>query len=136
VRGLTGSEGSVAIARYLRLDLKIIIQVDSAHRRADVESAVLARLDPWPATNGTTGFFGRDKWGFGKPLEASALKAEVQSCPGVAGVEIRYRRELGSAEWVGLPDTVHVAARQILRIDNDPNRPEDGLLFVTSEVTA
>ena len=136
VRGLTGSEGSVAIARYLRLDLKIIIQVDSAHRRADVESAVLARLDPWPAANGSTGFFGRDKWGFGKPLEASALKAEVQSCPGVAGVEIRYRRELGSAEWVGLPDTVHVAARQILRIDNDPNRPEDGLLFVTSEVTA
>jgi hypothetical protein len=125
-----------------------------------VAAAVLARLDPRPAPDGTTGFFGRDRWTFGKPLEASALIAAIQSCPEVAGVRrIEYRGKRGHAPWrsLGVPardagqtggahgETVRngvaprevarvaIAPSEILRIDNDKDRPQHGLLFVIVE---
>jgi hypothetical protein len=136
-RGLGGSDSSVAIARYLRLDLSIIVQADRRHRRPDVEAAVLARLDPHPGASGITGFFGRDRWAFGQPLDALALRAAIQSCPGVAGIiVIKYRGRQEPIQWEPLPDTIHVSPVQILRIDNDTRRPQHGLLFVTAEVSS
>ena len=101
-----------------------------------MEAAVLAALDPRPGADGTTGLFGRDRWTFGQPLEASALAAAIQSCPAVVGVSrIEYRRTVATARWRPLPDTLRVDSDQILRIGNDPNRPDRGLLSVTAQVT-
>ncbi len=136
VRRLAGSESSVGTAQYLWLDLRITVEADPAHRRPDVEAAVLGLLGPRPvSSSGATGFFGRDKWTFGQPLEASALTAVIQSGPGVAGVtQIEYRRSM-EPRWRPLPETLRVDSDQILRIDNDRNRPDHGLLSVTAEVT-
>ena len=96
---------------------------------------MLARLAPQRGPGGATGFFGRDRWTFGQPLEASALIAAIQSCPGVAGVtRVDWRRASGPGEWRPLRATVDVAPGEILRIDNDSDRPGHGLLFVTAEV--
>ena len=157
---LAGSDSSVALARYRWLDLRITCRAEPAYRRGDVAAAVLARLDPRPAPDGTTGFFGRDRWTFGQPLEASALIAAIQSCPEVAGVgRIEYRGKGGHAPWrrLGVPardagqtggahgETVRngvaprevvrvgVAPSEILRIDNDKDQPQHGLLFVIVE---
>ncbi len=136
IRRLAGSESSVGTAQYLWLDLRITVRSDATRRRPDVEAAVLGALDPRPGADGTTGFFGRDKWTFGQPLEASALATAIQSCPGVAGVTvIEYRRIVAAARWRRLPDTLRVDSDQILRIENDRSRPERGLLSVTTEVT-
>jgi hypothetical protein len=102
-----------------------------------VAAAVLARLSPRPGADGETGFFGRDKWAFGQPLEASALMAAIQSCPGVAGItRIHYRWTPEPGAWRPLRATVGVAPREILRIDNDRDRPGHGLLFVTAKEAA
>ena len=99
-------------------------------------AAVLARLAPRRGADGATGFFGRDKWTFGQPLDASALMAAIQSCPGVAGVtRADYRWARGPGEWRPLRATLGVAPGEILRIDNDPDQPGHGLLFVTAEAT-
>jgi hypothetical protein len=101
-----------------------------------VAAAVVARLAPWPGPGGASGFFGRDKWTFGQPLEASALMAAIQSCPGVAGItRVDYRGAVGPGEWRPLRATLGIAPGEILRIDNDPDQPGRGLLFVTAEVT-
>jgi hypothetical protein len=132
---LAGAESSVALARYRRLDLRITCRAQPTHRRGDVEAAVLARLDPRPSADGTTGFFGRDRWTFGQALEALPLTAAVQSCAGVAGVEpIQYRAKPGPAGWRVLPPILGIASGEILRIDNDRDRPQRGLLFVVVEV--
>ena len=136
IRRLAGSESSVGTAQYLWLDLQITVRADTTRRRPDVEAAVLGALDPRPGADGTTGFFGRDKWTFGRPLEASALATAIQSCPGVAGVTlIEYRRNVAAARWRRLPDTLRVDSDQILRIENDRSRPDRGLLSVSAEVT-
>ena len=136
IRRLAGAESSVGIAQYLWLDLRVTVRAVPARRRPDIEAAVLGVLDPRPGGDGTTGFFGRDKWTFGQPLEASALATVIQSCPGVAGVTlIEYRRNVAAARWRPLPGTLRVDSDQILRIDNDRNRPDHGLLSVAAEVT-
>lgn len=141
-RRLAGTGTSVALARYRWLDLRITCATRPGHRPGDVTAAVLAQLSPWPGTSGrmgsgtggATGFFGRDKWMFGQPLDASALVAAIQSCPGVAGVTcVDYRWAHSPEEWQPLPATLGIAPGEILRIDNDPDQPGHGLLFVTAE---
>jgi predicted phage baseplate assembly protein len=135
-RRLAGTDISVALARYRWLDLRFTCAVRLGQRPGDVAAAVLARLAPQPGAGGTTGFFGRDKWAFGQPLEASALTAVIQSCPGVAGItRADYRWARGPGEWHPLPPTLGIAPGEILRIDNDPERPGHGLLFVTAEAS-
>jgi hypothetical protein len=135
-RRLAGADTSVALARYRWLDLRISCAARLGHRPGDVAAAVLARLEPRRGTDGATGFFGRDKWTFGQPLDASALMAAIQSCPGVAGVaRTDYRWARGPGEWRPLRATLGVAPGEILRIDNDPDEPGRGLLLVTVEAT-
>jgi hypothetical protein len=134
-RRLAGSDIAVANAGYRWIDLWITCRARPAHRAGEVAAAILARLGPQQGSGGTTGFFGRDRWAFGQPLEASALTAAVQACPGVAGVtRIQYRAAAGPPSWRQLPTTLGIAAGEILRIDNDRDRPEHGLLFVTAQV--
>ena len=100
---------------------------------SDVATAVVAALQPGSGPGGGAGFFDHSRWDFGQPLESSALLAAIQSCPGVAGVyQVQYRHS-GAAGWAPLPGTLTVAADQILRVDNDPSRPEAGSLQVTVE---
>jgi hypothetical protein len=138
-RRLAGTDSAVALARYRWLDLRITCAARPGYRPGDVAAAVLAGLAPRPGAGGATGaagFFGRDKWTFGQPLEASALLAAIQSCPGVAGVtRADYRWAHGPGEWHPLRAVLGIAPGEILRVDNDPDQPGHGLLFVTAEAT-
>jgi predicted phage baseplate assembly protein len=135
-RRLAGTDISVALARYRWLDLRVTCVTRLGHQPGDVVAAVLSQLAPHTGANGATGFFGRDKWAFGQPLEASALMAAIQSCPGVAGItRADYRRAHSPGKWYPLRPTLGIAPGEILRIDNDPNQPGRGLLFVTAEAT-
>ena len=83
---------------------------------------------------GATGFFYFDNFTFGTPLERSALEAAIQAAYGVAGVvSIQYRERGVTPNWTCLPDFIHVGPSQILRMDNDPNRPNRGTLKVIVE---
>jgi predicted phage baseplate assembly protein len=135
-RRLAGTDVSVALARYRRLDLRITCAARPGHRPSDVAAAVLARLAPRRGADGVTGFFGHDKWTFGQSLEVSSLMAAIQSCPGVAGVtQADYRWAAIAGEWRSLPATLGVPAGEILRLDNEREQPGHGLLFVTAEAT-
>ena len=85
-RRLAGYESYVLPPRYVSIDLQITVCAQPAYFGSDVEAAVLARLQPGPLPGGTVGFFDHSRWGFGEPLESSALLAAIQSCPGVDGV--------------------------------------------------
>jgi hypothetical protein len=141
-RRLAGADISVALARYRWLDLRITCAIRLGQRPGDVVTAVVARLAPGPGAGRATGFyrangfFGRDKWAFGQPLDTSALIAAIQSCPGVAGVtRADYRWARGPGEWRPLRATLGVAPGEILRLDNDPDHPGRGLLFITAEAS-
>jgi hypothetical protein len=131
-RRLAGRESYVLPPAYVSIDLRITV-CGQAAVGGDVAAAVLAALQPGLGPAGTPGFFDHSRWGFGQPLEASALLAAIQACPGVVGVnQVQYRAR-GVQDWAPLPDTLTIAADQVLRADNDPSRPEAGSLQVTVE---
>ncbi len=146
---LSGYESYVLPPRYVSVDLQITLCADPAYFAGDVEAAVLSALRPGalaggpaaggpitggPITGGPVGFFDHSRWAFGDPLESSALLAAVQSVTGVAGVSlVQYRQRGAQANWVPLPETLTVAPDQILRVDDDPSRPEAGSLTVLVE---
>jgi hypothetical protein len=116
------------------IDLNITVCGQSAFFGSDVQAAVLARLQPGRLPGGAVGFFDHSRWSFGQALESSALLAAIQSCPGVVGVyQVQYRERGVRLDWAPLPETLTFASSEILRIDNDPSRPEAGSLRVTVE---
>ncbi|HEU5200746.1 MAG TPA: baseplate J/gp47 family protein [Ktedonobacterales bacterium] len=131
---MAGYESYVPAPRYVSLDLIIDVCARPEVFRGDVEAAVLSALSTATFANGTTGFFSFDRFTFGMPLERSALEAAIQNAYGVSGVlSIQYRRRGYTAAYVGLPETVEIGVDQILRVDNDPSRPEAGSLRVHVE---
>jgi hypothetical protein len=129
-RRLAGYESYVVPPQYVSIDLTLTVCADPGYFNSDVETAVLNRLRPG-RVNGVVGFFDHSNWGFGQPLESSALYAAVQSCPGVAGVfDAQYRQRGVQLYPVELPDVLTVGSGWILRIDDDPSRPDAGSLTV------
>jgi uncharacterized phage protein gp47/JayE len=133
-RRLAGYESYLLPPRYVSVDLQITVCGKPTAYASDVQTAVLARLQPGPLPGGTVGFFDHSQWRFGAALESSALLAAIQSCPGVVGVyQVQYRERGVQPSWAPLPDTLTFGPDQILRVDNDPSRPEAGSLRVTVE---
>jgi hypothetical protein len=133
-RRLAGYESYVLPPRYVSVDLRITVCGQPSAFAGDVAQAVRTRLQPGPLPGAGAGFFDQSQWSFGQPLESSALLAAIQSCPGVAGVyQIQYRERGVQQDWAPLPWTLTFAADEILRVDNDPNRPEAGSLQVSVE---
>ncbi|MGO9902639.1 MAG: baseplate J/gp47 family protein [Solirubrobacteraceae bacterium] len=129
---LAGYESYVTPPVYVSVDLQITVIGGPAAFASDVETAVLTRLNPGTLVTGGAGFFDHSQWGFGQPLESSALFAAIQGCTGVVGVtSVLYRKRGAQTSYTALPETLTLAANQILRVDNDPSRPEAGSLQVT-----
>jgi hypothetical protein len=131
---LAGYESYVLPPDYVSVDLQIVVCGKPTYFGSDVERAILDRLSPGPLPGGGHGFFDHSQWGFCQALEPSALLAAIQSCTGVDGVySVLYRQRGVQATWTELTDPVTVGSNQILRVDNDPSRPEAGSLQVTVE---
>jgi hypothetical protein len=133
-RRLAGYESYVLPPHYVSIDLQITVCGQPTSFGSDVQAAVLTRLQPGPLPGGAVGFFDHSQWSFGQALESSTLLAAIQSCPGVVGVyQVRYRERGVRLDWTPLPETLTFAPDEILRVDNDPSRPEAGSLRVTVE---
>ena len=131
---LAGYESYVPAPRYLSLDLRVQVCARPDVFRGDVEAALLVALSATRQSDGATGFFHVDRWTFGTPLERSALEAAIQNAYGVAGVvAIQYRQRGTTSTFLNLPETVKMSVDAILRLDNNPSRPERGSLNITVE---
>lgn len=120
--------------QYVSVDLHIEVCVEGGWLDGDVERAVLDRLGSATRPDGSAGFFFADRFTFGTPLYRSRLEATIQDVPGVAGVHaISFRQRGTFADFLDLPEIVAPAPMQILRIDNDPSRPERGTIRVIAE---
>lgn len=131
---MAGYESYVPSPRYISLDLRVQVCARPDAFRGDAEAALLVALSATRQRDGTTGFFHVDRWTFGMSLERSTLEAAIQNADGVAGVvTIQYRQRGITSTFLDLPDTVQIPVDAILRLDNDPSRPERGSLRITVE---
>ena len=106
---MTGYESYVPAPQYISLDIEMQVCAQPSAFRGDVESAVLARLNPASIVNGQPGFFNPDNFTFGDPLQRSRLETAVQNAAGVSGVLcVHYRNRTRSQVFVEMPDEVTV----------------------------
>jgi hypothetical protein len=128
---MAGQESFGFAPRYASLDLQVTVCARPDAFGGEVERALLAALGPSLQTGGRKGFFHPDRFTFGMALERSALEAAVQEVPGVGGVlDVTYRRRGYTRGFVRMLDSVSVAPDEIIRLENDPSRPERGSLRV------
>jgi hypothetical protein len=126
-----GRETHVLDPIYADIDLEIDFCVETSSYGGEVKLSVLDALLGSHGAAPRKGFFDPDAFAFGDPLERSRLEAFIQSIPGVRAVEeIRIRRR-GWFDWRVFGELEYrVAADEVLRLQNDPDHPEQGTLRV------
>jgi len=86
----------------------------------------------WQA-DGTPALFSPQRMGFGQPVYASPIVAAVQDVPGVEAVTLTrlgFLDRPGAPVPAQVPERLRVRAREIARLDNDPDAPEHGYVII------
>ena len=126
---LSGIDIAVRDAIPVALDMALSICVLPGALRASVRRDVLDLLGSGVSAAGRRGFFHPDNFTFGSELYVSAVIAAVMTVPGVASVEVTALGRRGKPDaGVLASGVIEPLEFEILRLDNDPNFPENGLL--------
>jgi hypothetical protein len=127
-----GHDVEVHAARYVPLQIALFVCVLPGFLVAHVEAELRDRFSAGLRRDGTPGFFHPDRLKLGAPVFASALLAEAQSIAGVAHVEVTCLvRAENPADGVPDDGVLHLAAREIAQVDNDPDHPDHGSIRFT-----
>lgn len=126
---LAGYDLELQEPAYVPLDIELAICVLPGFMAAAVEQSLLARLSNGLDAQGQPAFFHPDHFSFGGSLALSALVEAAQSLVGVASVEVlRFQRWGRTAQGERAAGVILAASLEVLRLDNDPNFPENGRL--------
>ena len=114
---------------FVPLDIELLVCIRPGYFRADVHAALRASLGRQDSRSGARGFFHPDNFTFGQPLHLSRLVAAAMAVPGVSSVQpLRFQRQGRLANHELENGFIPAAPLEILRLDNDANFPERGLL--------
>lgn len=131
---MAGTEVYSPLPRFASLDLVLTACAGSDAFAATVEAALVKALGTGNLESGMPAFFAPNQFSFGMPLERSRLEAAAQAVDGVAGVlSIQYRQRGLMAQAAELRSELQVGTDQIIRVDNDPDHPDRGILTVHVE---
>jgi hypothetical protein len=129
-----GHDVEVRGACYVPLRIVLFVCVLPDFLVAHVEAELGDRFSSGLRRDGTPGFFHPNRLTLGMPVYVSALLAEAQAIPGVAHVEVttlvRMDDPAPSAE-VPADGVLHLAAREIAQVDDDPDHPDRGGISFT-----
>lgn len=127
-----GHDVEVHAARYVPLRIALNVCVRPDFLVAHVEAQLRDRFGAGLRRDGTPGFFHPDRLKLGAPVFVSALLAEAQAITGVAHVEVSCLvRADDPADSVPADGVLHLAARDIAQVDNDPDHPDHGSIAFT-----
>ena len=131
-----GREIYVRDPRFVPVDLQINICVAPNAYPNQVLEEVQKVLLGTRAPRAVKGFFHPDNFTFGTPLRRSALEAAIQDVDGVLAVGGMSIRARGVEDYRPFDElTFVVADNELIRLENNRNFPERGLLRLVSEVT-
>lgn len=119
---MAGHDLEVVPPTDVPIELELDVCVGPDHLRSDVKLALQAALRR---------FFEPDNFTFGQPVIVSRLLAAAHAVPGVAAVTVTALQRQGQPdERVLAEGLLRVGPREIVRLDNDPNFAERGVLRV------
>ncbi len=129
---MAGVDLEITPPTFVPLDIEMAICIKPGHFRADVKAALLEAFSSRLLPGGGRGFFHQDNFTFGQPLFLSRLYAVALAVQGVdTATAVRFQRYARPAEQELERGVLAVSEYEILRLDNDPNFPENGVIDFT-----
>ena len=130
---LAGYDLEIRSAVYVPLDVEVELCVLPGHFRGNVAQAVRVALSATPSRRGKRGFFDAERFTFNQPVYLSQLYAAIEAVEGVDSAVVtalhRFGREPAGELRAGV---LPIGPWEIARLDNDPNRAENGVLTVSA----
>jgi hypothetical protein len=124
-----GHNLSVRRARYVPLDIGMMVCILPNYLRGHVKAALLDIFSNRILPDGRRGFFHPDNLSFGEGIYLSRLIAAAQAVPGVESVEVtKLERVFEGANREIENGVLPLGPFEIARLDNDPSFPENGVL--------
>jgi predicted phage baseplate assembly protein len=122
---LAGYDLALRTARYVPLRVELLVCVKPGHFRGDVARAVREAL------TGRGGLFDPARLGFGDAVYASRIYHRVEGVEGVDSVSLARleRLDRGAAGELDA-GVLPIGPWEIARLDDDPNRMENGVLVI------
>ncbi len=128
-----GHDLRVAPAQPVPLHVTLCVCVRPGYLAGHVKAALLARLGAG-VVGGVAGFFHPDNLTFGQGVALSALVAAAQGVAGVDNAQVtRLERHYEGPAGEVARGLLPLGPLEIARLDNDPSRPDDGLLEIIME---
>jgi hypothetical protein len=133
-----GHDLEVVPAAYVSLFLALDVEVEEGQLRGHVRAALLDAFSGRRLADGSLGFFHPDRLSFGDSVYPSQIVAAAQRVSGVESAAIRVLSRHPGGSTAGdvqaetravlLAGVLHLSPFEIARLDNDPGRPEHGVL--------
>src|SRR6185369_16587533 len=112
---------------FVSLDIVLNVCVKPGYFQANIKQSLVRVFSNQTLADGNNGFFHPDNFTFGQPVYLSAIYRQAMAVEGVASVEIKKFNRWGKAPVNEIEGgLLKVAEIEIIRVDTDPNFPENG----------
>jgi predicted phage baseplate assembly protein len=113
---------------FVPLNIKLKIWLKSDAPKSEVRRLLVKQFSNRDLDDGTKGFFHPDNFTFGQSLYLSKIYQHVMSITGILSVEALTFTRYGVVEdkEKKVDAYIKIKKNEILRLDNDPNFPENG----------
>ncbi|MGH6905712.1 MAG: hypothetical protein ACREIR_23585, partial [Geminicoccaceae bacterium] len=126
-----GREVHVSDPVFVDIDLDVALCIEPGAYFGQVQERVIRALTGPAPFGAPLPFFHPDNFSFGDPLYRAELEAAIHAVPGVLAVEEIELRRRGQTGYEPFAATaIEVGHDRILRLRNDPRRPDQGSLRV------
>jgi hypothetical protein len=131
---LAGIDLEIQSAQFVSLDIIIKVCVTSGYFRSDVKKVLTDSFSSSILLDGSRGFFHPDNFSFGQPVFISKIYKLAMDVDGVDSVNIsRFQRWGKSDNGELAAGAIKIKSFEIIRLDNDPNFPENGIITFIME---
>jgi hypothetical protein len=126
---LAGYDLEIKAPIYVPLLICVDVCISSNHFKSDVEEVLLTALSNKVLPDGSLGFFHPDRFTFGQALYLSQLYEAIQKVEGVDSAVVTTLNRLGKSTGQDLEKGfLQAGALEVVRLDNDPSFPDNGVL--------
>jgi Baseplate J-like protein len=131
---MAGQDVHVDEPRYVPLEVEMAVCVRREYLRADVKRELLEVFSGRRLPDGRTGSFHPDNFSFGQPLYLSSLYAAAYAVEGVESVTVTTFQRLRTPDPLAVDaGKLEFGRLEIAQLDNDPSRPERGVMRIGVE---
>ena len=125
---LAGYDIEINAPKFVPLDIEINICVKSNNYSEKIKKTLLRIFSTQVLENSMIGFFHPDNFTFGQPLYLSKVYQTVLNVEGVESVFVsRFQRMTKKNTNMELEKgVIEIHSSEIIRLDNDPNFPDNG----------